>query len=188
MKQLNFLSPTFFGLVTMSFFLTFFDLKCKSETFATATGIELMTGKVIEKPEMGKSFDELEKSENATEESDKDAEKSQKSSKSKDSLTLSPNPFAILAFVLSLIGIGLFFLSDKKKSYIGSFLAAIVGIMSLIILKFNLENQFNDKLPGTVETLDMKIVADYQIGYYMAMLFFILALFWNIIILNLDKE
>jgi hypothetical protein len=184
MKQFNFLSPTFFGLVVLSFFLTFFDIKCKTESFATATGIELMTGKIVEKPEIGKGFDELQKEFDA----DKSEKFVEKTSKTKENLQIEPNPFAMMAFALGLIGIGLFFLSNKKSSFISSFIVGIVGVMFMIILKVNLETQFNEKLPGLIETGDYSIVAENKLGYYLAISFFVLAAIWNILSLVLQKE
>ena len=189
MKKFSFFSPTFFGLVLMSFFLTFFDLKCNKESLAKVTGIDLVTGKNIDMPSLG---DEFEDAFSADDKDDDDnSEKKSTSSKKQaknESFDVPSNMFAIVALILALVGMAAYFVPNKKNSQIISFLAGIVGIMSLIILKSNLENKMNQSLPGKSDTPGLNISADLEIGFYLAIFFFAAAAIWNIIALNQQKE
>ena len=201
MKQFGFLSPTFFGIVLMSFFLSFFDLKCKTETVTTFTGLELMTGKSVDfskyndrnsadsKKELEpEDSDEKEVNQpaNGKEIEEKEIKDATPTAESKEDFP--PNPIAILAFLVAIVGFGLYFLRQLKIARIVGLVEGVLGVLLLIYLKSSFQKGLNiddTKFPVNVSTM-LDVVP--QLGYYIAIFFFAAAAIWNLILLNFDKE
>jgi len=155
MKQLaRFLSPSFFLIVLISFFLPFVSFTCQSQKIVTLTGIQLVTGAEIKQSNMFGSKNRIEK--------------------------INSEPYAVVAFLSGIFAFVFSFVRGKGSSIISA-IGAGVGFVFLLLLKFKLDNDALREGEGLIQV-------DYQIGYYMAFLFFILAILLNIFLFTQKQK
>lgn len=148
LKKFTFISPSFFTIIVISFFMSFFTLQCSDKKIMTINGNDFVFGKEfkMQDPMSGKV-------------------KTQK---------IPPSIWAIIPFALSVIGIGIFFINTNLKFVIAVVLS-IVSIISLIILKNNLNSEIEGQGGGMVS---IELVP--QIGYYISMIGLIMAGVFNL--------
>lgn len=155
MDNIKKFSPALFGLIIFCFFLPFVNLSCSGQTIMSLTGFQLMTGAEVEAGDMFGGFDMSEQEKTESENVD-------------------PQPMAILAFIMALVGLGLSFIG-KKASAITTAVISVLGFLFLILLKVNMD--------GDVDLSGQYIITlDYQFGYWFSMILFIAGAFiaWKI--------
>jgi hypothetical protein len=177
MKQFSFLSPTFFGLIIFSFFLTFFDLKCTSnnQSLVKVTGIELVTGKDFELPDFKKGLGDLGKN---------DSEEAEKPLK-KESQHVPSSPLAMGILFMALLGIGIYFMPNERQKSIIAIVISIFGLGGLMYLGTQLENSMSE---GQGKEMASIIKAETGIGYLLACILFLAAAIWNLFYLNIGLK
>lgn len=152
-EQIRRRSPYMFIVAGLCFFLPFITISCSGQKIATLSGRQLVTGAeiTIENPvagleeEFGTTTGEEAPSE--TEETD-------------------PSIWAIVALAAAVLGIAVGFVLKGRARSIGSIAAALIGLVGLIGLRFDLE--------GDVEEAEGLVVINYRIGYWLVALFFVL--------------
>jgi hypothetical protein len=132
------LIPVSFALAIILFFFTFCDFKCGGEKIGSVTGINLVTGTEIGGNDMFSG--ERTKGERVP-----------------------PSIWAIFAFGAAIIGFGAFLIKEKREALIGTG-AGIIGVGSLLILYFAVDNA----VKGKGEREQIEVV--FQFGYYGALL------------------
>ena len=158
MEELKkFLNPVFFVIIIICFFLPFFNITCQQQKIASITGFELITGTTINTNGLNKGISGIPNSQT-------------KFSKTKTD-TVSPEPLALIAFLIAVIG--LIFSFIKKFSDIGSAVAGLLGGLSLIFLN----TVINDNILGKVQY--MPLAVELGLGYYISIILFIILLIYN---------
>jgi ribosomal protein S27AE len=152
----NFLSPVFFVIVIICFFLPFFNLTCQQQKIASLTGFELMTGTTIKT------------NENINGSNDMPLSGLNKGIKSE---SVSAEPLALIVFLMAIGGLILSFY--KKYSDLGPAIAALLGVVSLIFLS----SVVTDDLLGRAQYQPLAV--ECTTGYYISLIFFVAALFYN---------
>jgi hypothetical protein len=153
------ISGSMFGLVVVCFQLPFVTLSCANEQTrrelafqgdgkATLSGIELVTGSQT-RPEFGDSTTEPRLP------SDPD-------------FRVPPEPFAVLALVLAIVGVGTVFLRRERSRNSEACAVAVAGAVSLLLLA----------LSPTLRVLGF-VEIKVEIGYWLAMLGFAAAAGWH---------
>ena len=166
MKRL--LSPAFFALVVGAFFLPFVSISCNAgalqglggdaadtgqappEFEIEATGWNLVTGS---EPKGAESFEQLGQQFGGQTNTDTGGE---------------PSMFAIAAFAAAILGFLLSFLPRTA----GGIAAAVLGGLGAILM-FLLRNDISGDLPSEAGAF---LQVEYKMGYWLALLFFVLAL------------
>ncbi|MGB9774212.1 MAG: hypothetical protein ACP5ON_10705 [Bacteroidota bacterium] len=105
--------PIIFSLVILAFFLPFINVSCSRQKVASVTGIQLVSGTVIQRPG---------------------------GSGKVDSQQVKPEPEAITAFVSGILGLVVSFVRGKP-GYVGSAGAGFVGGVALLLLKSRLDKE-----------------------------------------------
>lgn len=85
---------------------------------------------------------------------------------------LPPNPLAIVAITMALIGATLFFWKNSRTQ-IAQAVVGIIGFITLVAMKITFER----KIMGEA---DIPIQIEWRLGYYLAMLFFTGAIAYNL--------
>jgi hypothetical protein len=137
-------SPASFALAFVFFLFTFCDFNCSGTRIASLKGIDMVKGTSIQQPSLfGPS-------------------KSQK---------IPPAPWAILAFVSSIVGFGLYFTTKKEKNILAAGVGAI-GAAALLILQYVISDKIDKEGQG-------QIVAEFTFAYWGAFLAFVAAAVFN---------
>jgi len=155
-KKYKFISPSLFGIVVICFFMSFFTVQCSSSKVMTLNGTDLVFGKEINMKNPMTGINEVQK--------------------------LSPNIWAIIPFVLSLIGAGLYFVNVNYKSLI-ILIISVIGVISLFALKNNLNNQIESQGGGMVS-----LSISPQIGYYICIFGLIFTGLINLLLYKENKK
>jgi len=139
------ISPAIFGIALICFLLPWVNVSCQGQRVASFSGFQLVTGTTIEEPVMfGPKKERKIKSE----------------------------PFAILALLATIAGLGVGFLKGKTGSS-GTAVIGGVGIIMLLLLKSKLDNEIFKQGQGLLQL-------DYMAGFYLTLLLFLLAIGVNI--------
>lgn len=149
-SKTSIISPSLFGVIIISFFMSFFTIKCNHEKVVDVKGIHLV---------MGQSID--------TEDST--------IFKQKKGRVIDPNIFAIIAFIAAVAGTGIYFLRIGKKEVATAIIAA-TGLLSLLALRLQLHDQTQQQNDGP--QFEIKAVA--QVGFYLATLSYLAIMALNI--------
>jgi hypothetical protein len=137
------LSPIAFGASILCFFLPFVTVSCGGRNFMQMSGVQLATGTTMQQPgSLGNS----------------------------EGKKFDPDPFAALAGLCAVVGLGLAFLTGKGQ--LGSAITGTVGTLSLLILKFRLDNQVAQQGGGM-------ILVSYEFGFYLTFLMLAVASGWS---------
>jgi hypothetical protein len=147
------ISPALFGLTLICFCLPFVSLSCQGDTenrsIITLTGVELATGKNINPPSNPISPTP----------SQEGGEK------------IPSSPFATLAILSGIIGLGTSFIK-AKKSAIAPASSGVAGFILLLVLKSTIDKKLIEE--GGF------IVASYGLGFWLTFILFISASLVNI--------
>ncbi len=155
------ISPVFYVVIVLSFFLTFVNITCAGTKIASLSGFEVAFGTTIEQPGgAGGMF-------------------GGKGAKAKETTT-DPNATAIIALVIAVAGIILSFVQIKQQSLILIILSAL-GFIVMLMVKSSIGGDIS-KQP--VQMLEIS----YGIGYYLALLFFIIPIVTNVLIMVTGKK
>lgn len=134
------LPPSAFILALICFFLPFVTFSCGGQKFATFSGIQLATGTTLQRPQaFGPST-------------------SQK---------VDPEPLAVLALLVTLVGLGASFVKGKKGAVASTALAGF-GVILILALKSKLDNEALSQAGGTIQV-------NYEAGFYLVRLFLLAA-------------
>ena len=104
MEQLKKISPAFYGVIILLFFLPFVNLSCSGQTVMSLTGFQLITGSEYSDNSMNNMFGQM------------------NNSQSSEKKEIESQPLALFALLAAIAG--LVFSLIKKKS---------VGLINLII-------------------------------------------------------
>lgn len=107
------ISPVFYVVIVISFFLTFVNITCAGTKIASLSGFEVAFGTTIAQPGTGGMF-------------------GGKGTQAKETTT-DPNATAIIALVLAVAGIILSFVQIKQQSLILIILSALGFIVMLMV-------------------------------------------------------
>jgi hypothetical protein len=147
------LSPAIFGIALICFFLPFVNVSCQGQKVASYTGIQLVTGTTIEEPSM---FGQ------------------------KQVREVSGEPLAILAFLSGIAGLGLSFLKSKKSA-IGPAVVGIVGLISLLLLKSEMDDDILREGGGMLQI-------EYTAGFWLTFVLYLSAIGLNAFLFSQSKK
>lgn len=141
--------PGLFGLTLLFFFFTFCEFSCQGNAVAKVSGIQMVTGTSIETPdESGPSMGGIFGAPSREEE--------------KESKSMPPNIWAILAMLGALAGAVIFLIGNRLENMVGM-IAGGVGALSLLILKSTVQNAVIKETKGF-------ITADFTFAFWLAVL------------------
>lgn len=148
------LSPALFAAIVICFLLPFVTVACDSagsprQVLTTMSGLEVVAGKSVDMSQYGSS----------TKPGHIDGE-----------------PWALVALLAAVIGIGIAFLPGRTGA-LGGAAAGAVAFVGLLLAKVSIDNRIanpanlTSTANGTTSTIPtgMRIVTDYQIGYWLAL-------------------
>ena len=150
------LNPVLFLIIIICFFLPFFNLTCQQQKIASITGFELISGTTISTNGFDKGMKDL------------SIPGLNKGTKTED---VSPEPLALIALLLAVAGLIVSFFG--KISDIGAASAGLLGTMVLIFLS----SFISDNILGKVGYQPLAV--ECAMGYYLSLIFFIIALIYN---------
>lgn len=154
--NVRWLSPPIFGVIILSFFLPFLAVSCQGQGGAadlvTLTGLDLVLGG---EPEVNEALtaEQFGGEVAPTDETD-------------------PEPFAIAAFGLAIVGLAIGWLRPRLAR-VAAGVAALLGIVALIVLRFRLESQVSEQAGGEIPgEIPLSFSISYKPGYWIALLLF----------------
>lgn len=157
-----------FGLVLIAFFLPFMHLSCQGQKIGTSiSGFQLITGTTMELPDMGKMM---------AQQPGMPGEPPAMKADSKIGSEL----FAIIAFSCAVLGLGLSFLKNKKSAILPA-ISGVAGLVMLLLLKSKLDGNITKEAGGMVQV-------EYDIGFWLIAVFFLLAAGLNTFIFFQKEE
>lgn len=151
MDSLKKFSPALYFIIAFCFFLPFVNLSCGGQTVMSLTGFQLITGAEVKPQGM---FGQ----ENIFGQQDKSEEKSEK---------IEAQPLALFAFLMAILGLLLSLLKKKTTALLCTVVSAL-GFIFLILLKVDIDGDAAISGQGVIQI-------DYQFGYWLAFLLFLLA-------------
>lgn len=144
-------SPVVFVFVIICFFLPFVSFSCGGEKIITLSGVQLVTGTTVEEPSSpGDMFGRPQR----------------------ESERVDPEPLAIIALVITIAGLGLSFIKNRK----GAIAPAIAGgaaAISFLAMKYKIDREVLREAEGALQ-------AEYNFGFWLAFLLLILAVVLNL--------
>jgi hypothetical protein len=159
------LIPFSFAAIIIFFFFSFVDFKCNGTTAESLTGYNLVFGTHLKNPlnnalnQSQNIFDQLDENTNST-----------KQQASVDGDKVGPSVWAILALAAAIGGVAVFWKRKQVESLAGAALG-IAGFISLIVLRSVIKSKVTDQTGGDF----VQIETDFQFGYWMSLLAFIVA-------------
>ncbi len=142
------LSPAIFILVLICFFLPFVTFSCQAQKVLGLSGVQLVTGTSVPQPQMfGPPKSEQ----------------------------MNAEPFAVLAFLCGILGLGLSFLRGRTGAIAPAAMGGL-GAILLLALKSKIEGDVLNKSGGVIQV-------NYEVGFYMVLILFLAALALNIFVL-----
>jgi hypothetical protein len=150
------INPILFLIIIICFFLPFFNLTCQQQKIASVTGFDLISGTTISTNSINKEMKGL------------SIPEINKGIKTEE---VSPEPLALIAFLLAVIGMILSFFGNISE--IGASIAGLLGILVLIFLS----SFISDDILGKVQYQPLAV--ECATGFYLALIFFITALIYN---------
>jgi hypothetical protein len=145
-----------FAVIGLCFFLPFISISCSGQRIATLTGVQLVTGADIT-VEAEQFTQELEDA-FGTPSDPEDAPAS-------ETEETDPSVWAIIALAAAVIGTIAGFVTKGRTRAVASFAAAVLGLVGLIGLRFDLQ--------GDVKEGEGLVVIDYRLGYWIAAVLFV---------------
>ncbi|HUY12773.1 MAG TPA: hypothetical protein VMX16_03965 [Terriglobia bacterium] len=144
-ENLSKLSPVTYGLAVICFFLPFVTFSCQGQRVASISGIELATGSSVQQPQMfGPAQTRREP----------------------------PNSWAVLALLCAVAGTAFGFILKKRGGVALSALAGVGGLLSLVALKSQIDNEVLTQSGGMIQV-------NYGLGFYLVLILFLTALGLN---------
>lgn len=146
MEALKKLSPAFYGVIVLLFFLPFVNLTCSGQTIMSLSGLQLITGSEYKADGMFGQPTEGEVKENKE---------------------IDSQPLALFALLAAVIALGISFI---KKRFIAlvNIVISICGGVFLLLLKFSLD--------GDAELSGQEMIRlEYQFAYWFSIILFIAA-------------
>lgn len=92
---------------------------------------------------------------------------------------INPEPWAVVAFISSIAGLGLSFMKSRKSSILAAVSGAI-GVISLLLLKAKIDNDMLKKGKGVIQV-------EYDLGFWLTFLLFLSAIGLNWFLFTKDK-
>lgn len=176
-----------FGMGVLLFFLPFIDIKCNGTSLQQVNGIQLATGFQMKNSSSDNPFLNDEK----TDVSDKSITKESAKTDKKD-----PNPYAMVALGLGVIGLLLAF-TNSRAAVGGGIVAGVAAAGAMIGLMIDIKKKIKLDMPGTdskttgeddplglnklgSEVSDkLNITVDFTPWFYIAMLAFLAAAYFS---------
>lgn len=140
------ISPALFGLILICFLLPWVNVSCQNYKISSISGIEFVTGKTFEEPQM---FKEQFGSQGRI----------PKSSKNEG---LKPQLYVILALVCVITGFVLTFIKNKI-TLISNVVVSILAFLFIVLQKIKLEEELVRKSQGLIQI-------DYLFGFYLTLI------------------
>lgn len=161
-------SGIFFAIVIIAFLMPFMVVKCGDNKIATVSGFKLVTGGKVDSPQLDSMQEMTNKmsgmsAETPEEEAPKDDSK----------IPFKPNVYAIIALVAAIAGL-VSALVLKKGAFIAPLVLAIVGLLSLVLVKGPIKNATGANAASGMN-LEGMITVKAQFGYFLAFIGYLLA-------------
>jgi ABC-type Na+ efflux pump permease subunit len=159
-KTLNFVSLSFFTLILICFFLPFVSITCADTKIAKLKGTDLAFGTKIEYRQGEDLF-----------------------GRSKQTEKVEPELFALLAFLLTIIGLVISTIAlsskiEKQKNFqIALSIISLLIFISILALKFKLDSDISGR--GELSGLELKYEAPYWIVLISSVINFLLVVFFR---------
>lgn len=147
MEQLKKISPAFYGVIILLFFLPFVNLSCNGQKVMSLTGFQLITGSEYSDNSMNNMFGQM------------------NNSQSSEKKEIESQPLALFALLAAIAGL-VFSLIKKKSVGLINLIISVLGAVFLIILKFNLDGD------AQISGQEM-IKLEYQPGYWLSFIIFV---------------
>lgn len=163
MLKTKFISPSCFGAVIICFFLPFLNLKCNEVKLASIQGIELVTGSRLNL-QRNAELPFADKDEGKAVDIDIDSQK------------IDRNYFAVAALFLAIGGLVLSFLLFLQKEMICSTIG-LGGALALMLMRVQIDSSIEKQTNGIGNYI---VHIDYVYGYWLSVVFFLVAGVYNI--------
>ena len=151
----SYISPAIFILTLLCFFLPWINLSCQGQKIVSMSGFQLSTGTTFQQPRIfGQTMPQIQ---------------------GRESRKIRGEPVAIITLIITVLGIIAGSLKGKM-AHVASAAAGGLGAILLVILRYRISNE--------ASKIAVIIQIDYGIGYYLAFLFFIAALGYNLLLLK----
>jgi hypothetical protein len=151
-----------FLVIGLCFFLPFISISCSGQRLGTLSGIQLVTGDEID-------IDEEALTESFAEAFGTTGTEAPDEGTPEEPPENDPSIWAILALAAAVLGVIVGFVTKGRARAMSSFVAALLGLVGLIGLRFDLQ--------GDVGEAEGLVSVDYRLGYWIsALLFLALAL------------
>lgn len=170
------ISGVFFAIVILAFLLPFMVVKCGDTKIVSVTGMKLATGGNLSLDYMnklGESTKALSGLADAMPGTEDAAEVEEEVEKEDNSKKLKPNVWALIALLMAIGGL-ISSLLLPKKLYLLPLAMAVVGVITLFMIKMGLKAGMDLSSDGGSQFADM-IKVQAQFGYYLAFLGFLIA-------------
>lgn len=135
------LIPASFAIVLVLFLFSFCDFSCGGQKLVSIKGLDFVIGKQIPMPSIEGNKNNSQK--------------------------MPANPYAIVALISAIAGLGIFIIGNKKESMIG-IITGTAGSASLLILQYVVTTKVENESQGQIQV-------DFKIAYWLSILFFIVA-------------
>lgn len=162
-------SGIFFAIVIIAFLMPFMVVKCGDNKIATVSGFKLVTGGKIANPQLDNLQEMTENMQGIMDNDTPEAETEKEDSK----IPFKANPYAIIALLAAIAGL-VSALVLKKGAFIAPLVLAIVGLISLMLIKGPVKSAMGGSTGGN-PTLEGMITVKAQLGYYLAFIGYLLA-------------
>ena len=149
MEPVKKISPAFYGVIVLLFFLPFVNLSCGGQTIMSITGFQLITGTEVKASGM---FGEMNSNDDLNTDQKKEIES---------------QPLALFAFLSALIGLIVSFFKMRIPALI-NIVISIAGVVFLLLLKVSLDGDADLNVSG-----QNVITLDYQFAYWFSIILFI---------------
>ena len=163
MRYLKTGTSAVYGAIVLFFFLPFVTVTCNDQHLATLKGAELATGYVIG----SHASDSLDAFINT--QSLPDDETGENPHRDIDR-----NNFATVAWLLGIAGLVLSFLMLKYREVLVS-VTGLAGGLCLILMRMQLDNSARDTRASEDKIINTQVRYEYEVGYWLVLIFFLLA-------------
>jgi hypothetical protein len=159
------LIPVSFAAILVFFFFSFVDFKCNGTTAESLTGYNLVFGTHLKNP-VNNAFNQTQ---NVYDQLDENANPTKQQTSIAGDI-VGPSMWSILALAAAIGGVAVFWKRKQIEALAGTALA-IAGFISLIVLRSIINSKVADQTGGGL----VQIETDFQFGYWMSLLGFIVA-------------
>jgi hypothetical protein len=162
------LSPIFFLLGVVFFFLPFVDIRCNNVSLQQVSGINLATGFKIKTANNGSLFDNLDHSNNDDFSITKNGEERKL------------NEYALVALIIGAAGLIISLINFKGREILGV-ITGVGAAAALIGLMADIKSQVKLDLSAKTDNLNIRVAVDFTPWFYITVLVFLIGAFLSYI-------